>query len=131
MKIIKQDHTALLVQDRERSRRFYRDVLQMEETSGLGTIWMRSGSAEIHLLDLMEAHADRTGADAYHPADLAQGHITHIAFQVEDLEQAQQHLQACHVPIVCGPRPRGDDGEQLYICDPDGYVIELFTKYLA
>ncbi|HEU5383138.1 MAG TPA: VOC family protein [Ktedonobacteraceae bacterium] len=128
MNILRQDHTALLVWDLERSRHFYREVLQMEEVPGLGTIWLRSGSAEIHLLSLAEAHGDQTGAGRYHPLDLAEGHITHIAFQVEDLEQVQSHLGKHQIPIVCGPRPRGNDGEQLYICDPDGYVIELFTK---
>lgn len=128
MKIVQQDHTALLVQDIERSRQFYREVLHMEEVPGLGTIWLRSGTAEIHLLSLTEAQSNQTGAGNYHPADLADGHVTHIAFRVENLQQAQQHLDKHHVEIVCGPRPRGKDGEQLYICDPDGYVIELFTK---
>jgi catechol 2,3-dioxygenase-like lactoylglutathione lyase family enzyme len=32
------------------------------------------------------------------------------------------------VQIVCGPRPRWNGGEQLYFCDPDGYVLELFVR---
>lgn len=128
MHILRQDHTALLVRDLERSRHFYREVLQMKEVPGLGTIWLRSGSAEIHLLSLEEAHTDQISAGNDHPRDLAEGHITHIAFEVENLEQVQQHLNDHQIQIVCGPRPRGDTGEQLYICDPDGYVIELFTK---
>lgn len=128
MHILRQDHTALLVRDLERSRQFYREVLQMEEVPGLGTIWLRSGSAEIHLLSLEEAHADQINVGTYHPRDLAEGHIPHMAFEVEDLEQVQHHLGKHRIQIVCGPRPRGNIGEQLYICDPDGYVIELFTK---
>jgi len=38
-----------------------------------------------------------------------------------------QHLRAHDVEIVGGPRPRGDGVQQLYICDPDGYIIELFV----
>jgi catechol 2,3-dioxygenase-like lactoylglutathione lyase family enzyme len=64
----------------------------------------------------------------YYEDDLADGHTTHIAFEVEDLEEAQRHLKEHGVAIVCGPRPRGNDGEQLYIRDPDGYVIELFAR---
>jgi catechol 2,3-dioxygenase-like lactoylglutathione lyase family enzyme len=49
-------------------------------------------------------------------------------FEVEDLEEAQRHLKVHGVAIVCGPRPRRNDGEQLYVRDPDGYVIELFAR---
>lgn len=127
MKILKLDHAAILVKNVERSRQFYCRVLGMEETPGLGTIWLRKGSAEIHLLSLSEGSSTQTSAH-YHPSDLAQGHITHMAFEVEDLKEVQQHLREHQIEIVCGPRPRGNDGEQLYICDPDGYVIELFAR---
>ena len=93
------------------------------------SIWLRRGSAEIHLLgEPQEGRAAQTGAGSYRPDELADGHATHIAFEVENLEEAQQHLKTHHVQIVRGPRPRGNDGEQLYICDPDGYVIELFAR---
>jgi len=54
--------------------------------------------------------------------------ITHVAFEVDDLEEAQRHLKNSNIPIVCGPRPRFDGKEQLYFCDPDGYAIELFAQ---
>ena len=128
MKILQLDHAALLVKNIEQSRQFYCEVLGMIETPGLGTIWLRGGSAEIHLLSAPEGHAAQANTINVHPDDLAQGHTTHIALEVEDLAEAQQHLNAHHIEIVCGPRPRGNDGEQLYICDPDGYVIELFAR---
>jgi catechol 2,3-dioxygenase-like lactoylglutathione lyase family enzyme len=31
------------------------------------------------------------------------------------------------VEIVGGPRPRGDGVQQIFIYDPDGYMIELFA----
>jgi catechol 2,3-dioxygenase-like lactoylglutathione lyase family enzyme len=126
MNILKLDHAALLVRDIERSRQFYHDVLGMDEIPGLGTIWLSKGSAEIHLLQ--EPDERRVTPIGHHPDDLARGHITHIALEVENLEEAQHHLKTHHIEIVCGPRPRGNDGEQLYICDPDGYVIELFAQ---
>jgi catechol 2,3-dioxygenase-like lactoylglutathione lyase family enzyme len=128
MYILKLDHAALLVKDVERSRQFYREVLNMDEIPGLGTIWLAKGDAEIHLLEESEeGSAAQTSAGRYRPDELARGHTAHIAFEVDDLEEAQRHLRAHHIEIVCGPRPRGSEAEQLYICDPDGYVIELFA----
>jgi catechol 2,3-dioxygenase-like lactoylglutathione lyase family enzyme len=63
----------------------------------------------------------------YRPDELAVGHVAHVAFEVADLEEARQHLQAYDVTIVGGPRPRGDGVMQLYVCDPDGYIVELFV----
>jgi catechol-2,3-dioxygenase len=57
---------------------------------------------------------------------MKRGYAAHIAFMVEDLEEVQRHLQELNVPVVGGPQPRGDGVEQLYVCDPDGYIVELF-----
>ena len=61
--------------------------------------------------------------------ELARGSGTHAAFEVDDLEATIQHLRAHNVEIVGGPRPRGDGVQQTFICDPDGYMIELFVWY--
>ena len=128
MNILRLDHAALLVKDVERSRQFYCQVLGMEVIPGLGTIWLARGSAEIHLLGESEPGRAAQASGKYYDDDLADGYTTHIALEVEDLEEAQRHLKEHGVEIVCGPRPRGNDGEQLYVRDPDGYVIELFAR---
>ena len=125
MNILKLEHAALLVQDVERSRRFYCEVLGMQEIPSGGNCFLRKGDAEVHLL---AASQGQGVALDYRAEDLADGYITHVAFEVDDLEEAQQHLKNSNIPIVCGPRPRFDGKEQLYFCDPDGYVIELFAQ---
>jgi len=128
LNILRLDHAALLVKDVERSRQFYCQVLGMEVIPGLGAIWLAKGSAEIHLLGESEQGRAAQASGTYYDNDLADGRTPHIAFEVEDLEGAQRYLKEHGVEIVCGPRPRGNDGEQLYIRDPDGYVIELFAR---
>jgi len=123
--ILDLDHAALLVQDVERSRRFYREVLGMQEVPSGGNCWLKKGGAEIHLLGQSEG---RPVLLDYRIEDIADGSTTHIAFEVDNLEEAQWHLENLSIPIVCGPRLRWDAGEQLYICDPDGYLIELYTR---
>ena len=55
MEIRRLDHAALLVKDVERSRRFYGQVLGMEEVPRPSNFafpgaWFRKGVAEIHLI---------------------------------------------------------------------------------
>jgi catechol 2,3-dioxygenase-like lactoylglutathione lyase family enzyme len=59
---------------------------------------------------------------------LAGGLTTHFAFEVTDLPAWQERLAASGVPPAAGPMPRGDGVDQLYVFDPDGYVVELFER---
>jgi catechol 2,3-dioxygenase-like lactoylglutathione lyase family enzyme len=111
VEILGLDHAALLVKDRERSRLFYQQILGMEEIDSGGNCWLRNVKAEIHLLETLEMKsAYHGGADTYSSKELALGHISHIALEVKDLRAALRHLQANHIAIACGPRPRGGGG---------------------
>ncbi len=126
------DHAALLVKDVERSRHFYVRILGMNEEPRPSNFnfpgaWFRKGTAHIHLIgEIEEGRAAQTVA-TYRSDELAIGHVTHIAFEVDDLEEAQKHLRSHNIEIVGGPRPRGDGVQQLYVLDPDGYVVEFFV----
>lgn len=132
MEIRRLDHAAVLVKDVERSRRFYGQVLGMEEVPRPSNFnfpgaWFRRGSAEVHLIGEAEhGRAAQVQPGNYRPEELSIGFAAHIAFEVADLEEARQHLRDHNVEIVGGPRPRGDGVLQMYVCDPDGYVIEFF-----
>jgi catechol 2,3-dioxygenase-like lactoylglutathione lyase family enzyme len=89
--------------------------------------WLRKGSASIHLIAEDEpGRVAQVQPGGYLPGELSVGHVTHFAFEVTDLEEARQHLQAHDIAIVGGPRPRGDGVMQMYVCDPDGYIVEFF-----
>jgi catechol 2,3-dioxygenase-like lactoylglutathione lyase family enzyme len=133
MEIRKLDHAALLVKDVDRSRRFYVQILGMEEVPRPSSFdfpgaWLRKGSAEIHLIgeDVLGRTA-QVQPGGYSSGELSIGHVTHFAFEVADLEEARQHLQAHNIALVGGPRPRGDGVMQMYVRDPDGYIVELFV----
>lgn len=133
MEIRRLDHAALLVKDVERSRHFYGQALGMEEVLRPSNFtfpgaWFHKGRAEIHLIGEAEpGRATQVQPGGYRPDELSVGYGAHFAFEVADLEEARRHLQAHHVAIVGGPRPRGDGVLQMYVCDPDGYIVELFV----
>jgi len=134
MNIRKLDHVSFLVKDVERSRRFYGQVLGLQElprpnnASNSGA-WLtdEKHSFEVHLIGEAEEGRVAQTHTRYRRDELARGQGSHPAFQVESLEAAIQHLRALNVEIVGGPRPRGDGVQQIFICDPDGSMLELFV----
>jgi catechol 2,3-dioxygenase-like lactoylglutathione lyase family enzyme len=122
-------HVGLVVADLGRSRRFYADVLGLEEVPHppnftFDGAWFRFGGTEIHLLS--DAHATG-GAGQPHPgAGADRGMTHHLAFEVDDLGGACARLAEHGVGLEGGPMPRGDGYEQVFFRDPDGHVLELF-----
>jgi len=132
MNIRKADHVALIIANVERSRQFYTRVLGMQEVPrpqsfNFPGAWLETGPFQIHLIQEDVEGRTRQLNPGYETDELAIGHATHVAFEVDDLEEAMRHLRTQGVEIAGGPRPRGDGVQQLYICDPDGYVIEFFV----
>lgn len=132
MNIRKADHVALLVSNVERSRQFYAQVLGMREIPrpknfDFPGAWLETGPFQIHLIGESGEGRAKQVNPGYSAPELERGYASHVAFEVDDLEAAMRHLREQDVAIVGGPRPRGDGVQQLYICDPDGYVVELFV----
>jgi catechol 2,3-dioxygenase-like lactoylglutathione lyase family enzyme len=135
MNIRKLDHVSFLVKDVERSRRFYGQVLALRELPRPSSAenrgaWFTNNehSFEVHLIGETEAGRVAQTHTRYRHDEMAGGQGSHAAFEVEDLEATIQHLRNLNVEIVGGPRPRGDGVQQIFICDPDDYMIEFFVR---
>ncbi|MEZ6119209.1 MAG: VOC family protein [Pirellulaceae bacterium] len=63
------DHITLVVQDLDRSERFYRDILGMVPTErpsfGFPGLWFQSGNTQIH----MNVQGDEAGSAGLPPLD--------------------------------------------------------------
>jgi catechol 2,3-dioxygenase-like lactoylglutathione lyase family enzyme len=119
----------LIVADLERSRRFYGGALGLEEVSRPHNFvfegaWFQVGDDQLHLLVETET-TSRAGAVDPGPS-ASVGLATHIALEVDDLGAALARLEEHGVSLIGGPMPRGDGYDQVFMRDPDGYVIELF-----
>jgi catechol 2,3-dioxygenase-like lactoylglutathione lyase family enzyme len=130
MQLRKMDHTALVVQELERSRWFYGEVLGLQEVPRpsnftFGGSWFQGPDFQVHLILARDTTAPAGFAEA--GEDVRVGRAHHIAFEVDDLEKAMAFLHAHNIEIVGGPQPRGDGVTQFYIYDPDRNFLEFFA----
>jgi catechol 2,3-dioxygenase-like lactoylglutathione lyase family enzyme len=129
VEITRLDHSALVVSDLERARRFYGGVLGLTEVPRpssftFGGCWFRGNGFELHLI----LAADTTAPPGF--GELGKGATRglahHLGFEVPDLAAVEAHLRANDVTILGGPLPRSDGAVQLYVLDPDGNFLEFF-----
>ena len=124
-KISKLLHTRYRVNDLERTVKFYRDVLGLEEAGrhksprGSELVFMKAPGSE-ELIEL-----------TYYPASgpvQVQPDLTHLAFQVDDLEAFARALEAKGVKLSDGPTKSSSGGIFAFVDAPEGYEIELIQR---
>jgi len=118
MKIKSLEHAAINVKDLEASRKFYSEGLGLKEIDrpnfDFKGIWYGIGEhQQLHLLE----------EPGLAPSKNRQNH--HFALQVADITEAEKELKSRDVKIVMGPMDRPDGVTQIFVVDPDGYVIEI------
>jgi catechol 2,3-dioxygenase-like lactoylglutathione lyase family enzyme len=122
------DHVTLVVKDLERSRAFYVGLLGMDEVDrpnfGFPGLWFEAGRTQIHLI---EEHRESGPARIFVPEECQLSRTRHFAFEVDDADAVVRQLHAREIPIAAGPKQRPDGPTQLYINDPDGNLVELFS----
>ena len=117
-------HTRYRVNDLERSVRFYCDVLGLQET---GRHKSPRGS---ELVFLKAPDSDEEIELCHYPGAgpvTVQPDLTHLAFEVDDLEAFARDLEKRGVKLSEGPTKSG--GMVFAFVDaPEGYEIELIER---
>ena len=115
-------HTRYRVNDLERTVRFYKDVLGLEEVR-------RHKSPRGSELAFLKAPASEELIElCYFPGSgpvQVQADLTHLAFEVESMEDFGKHLASLGLKFSDGPHLKPDGGGIAFIDAPEGYEIEL------
>jgi lactoylglutathione lyase len=115
-------HTRYRVDDLERTVKFYKDVLGLEETRrhksprGSELVFLKAPGSE-ELIELCSFPASG-------PVQV-QPDLTHLAFEVESLEAFGKHLAKMGLKYSDGPHVKPGGGGIAFIDAPEGYEIEL------
>ena len=117
-------HTRYRVHDLEKTVSFYKDVLGLRElrrhTSGRGSqlVFLKAPGSdeEIEICKFDESGPVMVGPD-----------LTHLAFEVDDLEKFAKEAAARGYPLSDGPHSSGT-GKIAFIDAPEGYEIELIDR---
>jgi lactoylglutathione lyase len=118
-------HTRYRVHDLEKSVRFYTEVLGLTETSrhtsgrGSQLVFLKAPGSdeEIELCKFDESGPVQVGPD-----------LTHLAFEVDDLDAFAKHAASLGYPLSDGPHRTATGSAIAFVDAPEGYEIELIQR---
>lgn len=125
MKVGKLLHTRYRVNDLERTVKFYREILGLEE------IKRHKSPRGSELVFLKSAGSTEEIEITFFPAGgpvQVQPDLTHLAFEVESLEEFSNHLQKHGLKFSDGPTTSSSGTTFAFVDAPEGYEIELIQK---
>ena len=139
------DHVAISTKDYKKSVEFYRDIIgfeviyngnfkgdlydsimSLDNASGKVAL-LRLGDSQLEIFEFISP-VPKT-ADYHRP--VCDHGITHICFNVVDIESVYRRLKASGMHFHCAPQYFGKEGKATYGRDPDGNVIELFEPRIV
>jgi lactoylglutathione lyase len=115
-------HTRYRINDLERTVKFYKEVLGLQEAGrhksprGSELVFLKAPASE-ELIEL--CYFPDSGPVQVQPD------LTHLAFEVESLEDFAKHLKKLGMKYSDGPHLKPDGGGIAFIDAPEGYEIEL------
>jgi lactoylglutathione lyase len=125
MKVKKLLHTRMRVSDMEQTIQFYTDVL------GLEVVERKVSPRGSHLAFLKVPNSEELiELTSFPPSGpvTVQEDLVHLAFQVDNLDDTIDSLNAQGVKITDGPTHSSSGSRFIFIDAPDGYEIELIER---
>jgi lactoylglutathione lyase len=118
-------HTRYRLNDLEKTVDFYKRVLGLQEVRrhksprGSELVFMKAPESE-ELIEL--CHFPSSG-----PVEV-QADLTHLAFEIDSLEEFGKHLASLGLKYSDGPTVKPDGSGFAFIDAPEGYEIELMQR---
>jgi lactoylglutathione lyase len=124
-KVTKLLHTRYRVNDLERTVKFYKDVLGLQE------IRRHKSPRRSELAFLKAPDSEEEIEITYFPNGgpvQVQPDLTHLAFLVDSLDEFSKHLAKLGIKYSDGPTTSSTGTKFAFIDAPEGYEIELIER---
>jgi glyoxylase I family protein len=116
------NHVSFAIADLDRSLAFYRDLLGLKPIPRpdlpVGGAWLGVGDAQVHLIVVPP------GTDVGGPPPQLNPIACHTAFSIADYGGTLAALRARGLDVLETTPEMG----QMWVRDPDGYIIELIAR---
>lgn len=133
---MKIDHFAFEVSDLEASIRFYvgklgfkvyfERMVDADEHEAFAVLELEGGK-----LELIQVLSQENQPQPFAPLTLRPHYCPHLALQVDDFDAILSMLAAQGIAIARGPLEVPGVAKWLYVCDPDGNVVEFCQDFGA
>ncbi len=118
-------HTRYRLNDLEKSVKFYKEVLGLQE------VFRRKSPRGSELVFMKAPESEELIELCYFPSSgpvQVQPDLTHLAFEVESLEGFEKHLATLGLKYSDGPTIKPDGSGFAFIDAPEGYEIEVMQR---
>ena len=118
-------HTRYRVTDLEKTVTFYREVIGLQEVDrkvsprGSKLVFLKAPQSEelIEICEFAESGPVIVGPD-----------LTHLAFEVDDLDAFTKHAASKGHPLSDGPTPTSMGSIIAFVDAPEGYEVEIIQR---
>jgi lactoylglutathione lyase len=122
--MLKNDHTSFRVSDLDAAIRFYTEGLGLRllfrkanPAVGEAIAFLELDGGNVELLQTLELPFKRPQVEP--------PYCPHLAIRTDDMGKTLEMIRAAGIAVVHGPLEIPGEEKWLYICDPDGNVIEF------
>ena len=118
-------HTRYRVSDLDKTVSFYKEVLGLQEIHrsksprGSELVFFKAPGSEEEI--------EICKFDGSGPVNVGND-ITHLAFEVDDLDAFARHAASKGYPLSDGPTPAGGGSVIAFVDAPEGYEVELIQR---
>src|SRR5579863_4586610 len=128
LKIHRVHHVAIICSDYEKSKQFYTQVLGLKIKQEVFRSERNSYKLDLEVAGLYQIELFSFPDPPARPSRPEAAGLRHIAFEVDQIEEAVSHIQAHHIPVEPVRRDEFTGRRFTFFADPDGLPIEFYEK---
>jgi glyoxylase I family protein len=128
LKINRVHHIAIICSDYQRSKQFYSEILGLKITQEIFRKERNSYKLDLEVAGLYQIELFSFPDPPVRPSRPEATGLRHIAFEVDDIEEAIRHIQS-HNIFIEPIRVDEFTGKRFtFFADPDGLPIEFYER---